>query len=212
VVLDGVPGDPADPAGTQIIFGDHDGVLMATEIAYVRGTCDACGAYGKYALGGWVYTADFDDIVATDRSGQPVRRGGTHGMYGLAEQTVFREATDSNQGLALFVRLGFADTRVHQVGVYSGGGLVYTGLLPQRSEDCLGFGVAAAHNSSRFGRIRRIAGRAVEEAEVALELTYWAALTPWFALQPSLQYIINPSTEPTIADAVVFGLRFAVAF
>ena len=212
VVLDGVPGDPTDPNGTQIIFGANDGVLVTTEIAYLRGGQDASVAYGKYALGGWLYTADFDDLIKTDAAGQPARRGGSHGLYGFAEQTVFRETADLNQGLAVFVRLGLADTKVNQFRGYTGGGGVYTGLLPRRPTDRFGLGVAAVHNSGRYQRFRRNAGRPVDGAEVTLELTYRAELTPWFAVQPNFQYVINPSTEPTLANAAVFGLRFEVAF
>lgn len=113
-------------------------------------------------------------------------------MYGLAEQTVYREAIDPCQGLAIFV-CG-ADTRINQFGVCIGVGLVYTGLLSWHPED--GFGTAAAHNGDRFRRIRHAAGRAVENAKIALELTSRAVFTTWRALQPGLQYITNPASLP----------------
>ena len=208
-VLDGVSGDPDDPGGTQVIFGAHDGVLVASELAYLREPQALSGGDGKYALGAWVYSDGLDEN-GTD--GRAACCGGAYGLYGLAEQVVYRHPTDPRRELALFVRLGFADARVHQFGVYTGGGLVYTGLLSWRPEDRCGFGIAAAHNSGRFRRIRRAAGQAVTDAEIALELTYRAGLTAWWAVQPSLQYIVNPGTQPGLADAVLVGLRFEVAF
>ncbi len=208
-VLDGVSGDPDDPGGTQVIFGAHDGVLVASELAYLRETQALSGGYGKYALGAWVYSDGLDENGTVGRA---ACCGGAYGLYGLAEQVVYRHATDPRRELALFVRLGFADARVHQFGVYTGGGLVYTGLLSGRPEDRCGFGIAAAHTSGRFRRIRRAAGQAVTDAEIALELTYRAGLTAWWAVQPSLQYIVNPGTQPGLADAVLVGLRFEVAF
>ena len=59
------------------------------------------------------------------------------------------------------------------------------------------------------GRTRR-SGQA--DAEIALELTYRAGLTAWWTVQPSLQYIVNPGTEPGLANAVLVGLRFEIAF
>ncbi len=208
-VLDGVSGDPDDPGGTQVIFGAHDGVLVASELAYLREPQALSGGYGKYALGAWGYSDGLDE---NRTGGRAACCGGAYGLYGFAEQVVYRHATDPRRELALFVRLGFAEARVHQFGVYTGGGLVYTGLLSGRPEDRCGFGVAAAHNSGRFRRIRRAAGQAVTDAEIALELTYRAGLTAWWAVQPSLQYIVNPGTQPGLADAVLVGLRFEVAF
>ena len=42
----------------------------------------------KFALGGWFYTTDLDDLSERDSAGNPVERNGTHGIYGLAEQLV----------------------------------------------------------------------------------------------------------------------------
>jgi carbohydrate-selective porin OprB len=66
-VLDGVPGDPADPGGTVVRFGEDDGVLVASEVGvYLGGDSPARAAVvdrtidvdapGKLALGAWTYT------------------------------------------------------------------------------------------------------------------------------------------------------------
>ena len=208
-VLDGVAGDPDDPGGTQVVFGAHDGVLVASELAYLFDVHAAAGRYGKYALGAWVYSDGPDD---GGTAGRAACCGGAYGLYGLAEQVVYRHVTDPRRGLALFARLGFAEARVNPFSVYTGGGLVYTGLLSRRPEDRCGLGIAAAHHSGRFRPTRRAAGHAVADAEIALELTYRAGLTAWWTVQPSLQYILNPGTEPGLADAVLVGLRFEVVF
>jgi len=208
-VLDGVAGDPDDPGGTQVVFGAHDGVLVASELAYLIDVHAAAGGYGKYALGAWVYSDGPDD---GGTAGRAACCGGAYGLYGLAEQVVYRHVTDPRRGLALFARLGFAEARVNPFSVYTGGGLVYTGLLSWRPEDRCGLGIAAAHHSGRFRRTRHAAGHAVADAEIALELTYRAGLTAWWTVQPSLQYIVNPGTEPGLDDAVLVGLRFEVVF
>lgn len=72
-------------------------------------------------------------------------------------------------------------------------------------------GIAAAHNGSRFGRARAIIDQPVEDAEVTIELTYRAPLSPWLAVQPDLQYVINPGTEPDLANALVATARFELS-
>ncbi|MFM9912440.1 MAG: carbohydrate porin [Methylophilaceae bacterium] len=37
-------------------------------------------------------------------------------------------------------------------------------------------------------------------------------IMPWLALQPNLQYIINPNMDPTIKNAWVLGLRTEIEF
>ena len=144
---------------------------------------------------------------------EPVSRfvgRGTFGLYGFAEQTVLREQQDPSQGMALFIRLGIADSRVNRFGLYTGMGVVYTGLFPQRPDDQLGFGMAALYNSHRFRRARRIAGQPMASAEIEYEVTYRVGILPWLTVQPSLQYVINPNTEKAIPDAFAIGLRFEI--
>jgi porin len=43
-------------------------------------------------------------------------------------------------------------------------------------------------------------------------VTYFAQLNSWLALQPDLQYVIHPNTDPQLRDAVVVHLRFEVTF
>ena len=94
------------------------------------------------------------------------------------EGELFREAEQRTQGLSAFLRLGFADPKVNQIGAYVGGGLVYTGLIPGRGEDVTGFGVSVAMNGKKFKDAQRLAGSPVDNQEVALEWTYRLQLFP----------------------------------
>ena len=51
-----------------------------------------------------------------------------------------------------------------------------------------------------------------ERQEVDIEATYRAQITPYFAIQPTVQYIDNPSMDSTIKNAWVIGSRFEVEF
>ncbi len=211
-VFDGVPGDPSDPQGTQIQFNSGDGVLIATEVGFLPGELKESAPAGKFALGSWVYTSRFDDLLDVDAAGNPVRHRGNFGIYGLAEYNVYREKDDPEQGLSVFGRLGYADADVNRLQYYLGAGLSYTGLIPHRDKDRLGFAAAAAFNGGKFKQAQLNAGIPVDSAEVNLELTYRVELTPWLVLQPDLQYIINPATNSAVNNAFLAGMRWEVSF
>ncbi len=206
-VLDGVPGDPNHPRRTTIRLGGGDGVLLTAEADYVD------GAGTKLAIGAWRFTAGFDDVSATDAAGDPLRRSGNHGIYMLGERMIRHEPRHPEQGLVVYARLGFADSDVNQFSNYIGAGAVYTGLLPGRDEDRLGLAVALARNGEPFKDALRAAGARVFDQEIIIELTYHAQVTPWLAVQPDIQYVMDPGagTNGDLDDALVVGLRFELS-
>jgi porin len=55
--------------------------------------------------------------------------------------------------------------------------------------------------------------------ETVLEATYYCHLTPWWTLQPDLQYVINPgagipggSATKSLKDALIGGIRAIIVF
>ena len=175
VVADGVPGDPPDDHNTMSVkLRKKDGILFTTEAAYYVGKPDSqqTGRQGvgaerprrlvlrrlgraaalqydaKFALGGWFYTTDLDDLSERDSAGNPVERNGTYGIYGLGEMLIYGEQGLGEQGLWLFGEAAYANPKVNRFSHYFGGGLVYKGLIPGRDSDQTGFGFAIARNSS----------------------------------------------------------------
>ncbi len=213
-VYDGVPGDPndAEPEGVEVHFEDGDGVLVVSEVGFLPGELKEDAPYGKVAVGSWIYSAEFSDLKETDAAGNPLQRDGNFGVYALGEYTAFREAEDKDQGLALFARFGFANPHINQLQYYFGSGLAYTGAIPTRDEDKIGIAVAAAFNGQEFYDVQKQAGARVDQAEVDVELSYRAQITPWFALQPDIQWIRNPGTDPALKDAFLLGSRWELSF
>ena len=207
VVLDGVPGDPNHPRRTTIRLGNGDGALIAVEADYED------GAGTKLALGAWHFTARFDDVFATDAAGDPLRQSGNQGVYMLGERMIYHEPGNPGQGLVVYARLGFADSDVNQFSNYIGAGAVYTGLLPGRVEDQLGLALAIARNGGPFKDALRAAGARVFDQEIIIELTYHAQVTPWLALQPDIQYVVDPGAGANgdLDNALVVGLRFELS-
>lgn len=223
-VLDGSPGDPADPERSRFALGDGEGALIAWEVGYTRAAPGVVAVLDeppsrvqeggrrigrgrtvqrlrtKLALGGWSYTGDFD---SWDPEKPPAK---SWGLYLLGERLIYK-GPEGESGLSMFGRAGTARDRVNRLGLYLGGGAVYTGLLPDREEDVVALGVAHARNGSPFVRARRLAGEPVERAETVVEFSYKAQLDETFQLQPSLQWVLNPGMEPGVENALVFGLR-----
>jgi porin len=207
-VLDGVPGDPqGEHAGSgYFALNRDDGVFCIGEAGYLAGAEErSAGPYTKIGLGGWLHSADVDRIGGG-------RRDGHFGMYLLGERAVHREPQDPGRGLAAFARVGFADSEVNAVGFYAGGGLAYTGLFRRRREDRLGLGVAAAVAGDEFEEASEAEGTPLSGAEVAIELTYRMQLTPWLAVQPDIQYIVDPGFDEDVGNALALGTRVEVAF
>lgn len=208
-ILDGVPGDPEHPRRTAIKLSGRDGALLVGEVDYRD---DAT----KAGIGVWQYTSRFDGIDAGD-AGTGRRRADNRGAYLLVEHRLIRAGgaradDDVQPGLAGWLRLGFANSRVNPIGHYVGGGLVYTGLLRAKRDDRIGVTFAHAAFGAPYRRVAVAAGTPSDQAETVVELTYRTPLSPWLTVQPDVQYVINPGGNPAYRDALALGLRFEVGF
>lgn len=207
-VFDGVPGDPDHPHGTHVRLGHGDGTLAIAEFAYSRKP----GEHGvnKLAFGTWRYTMRFDDFIATDAAGDPLKRRNA-GAYVHGERTLWRFNVDGSRGLDGFLRLGTASSDVNQMDMALGAGILVRGPSASRPKDEFSFGIAAEHNSHRWRQAQRDAGEPDPAAEVAYELTYRAPVNAWLAVQPDLQWLRNHGATPR-KNAVMLGLRFDLRF
>jgi len=201
-VLDAVPGDVDHLNGTHINLDENDGELWVAEAGYTPS-----GA--KLAVGKWYYSEKFDHQTLVDSNGDPLKKH-SQGAYIIGEKQVYHEQGD--QGLTLFGRLGFANGSVNQFDYAWSAGMVYTGLFPSRDEGQLGFAMTGAHNGNEFKDASFAAGTPVDSAETTFELTYSDKITPWLAVQPDVQYLVNPGTDKTIDNALILGTRLTVNF
>jgi porin len=236
-------GDPAgsgvgnpqlrNASGTSFRIGD--GVFAIVEAAYALNQAkDATGLPGTYKLGAWYNSQTFADqrfdkaglsLANPASSGIARQHNGDYGIYAVADQMVWRKDESGDQGLGVFLRLSGSPDDRNLIDFYADGGVTYKGLIEGRDDDVLGLGIAYAHISGTATDLDRDAqifgnpARPLRDDETAIELTYKAQLSPWWSLQPDLQYIIhpggnipNPVTGRVIPDAFVAGLRTTVAF
>ena len=187
-ILDGVPGHPSRPKRTAIKLGGGDGALLIGEI-------EAPLPEGKLLFGHWSYTAHFDDFASGSARGND-------GWYVRGEHRLTHETAQPDQGLSGFFRLGIANGRFNTFGSFASAGLNYKGPIKGRDKDQMGIAVATAFTSSRY----RLTVPS-DKSEVAFELTYRASVADWLSVQPNVQYVINPGANPSLRNAIAFGLR-----
>jgi porin len=150
-------------------------------------------------LGAWGFTETRPAIETDSGSGHE------YGAYVSAERRV-------NRQLAWYARYGAANATVARIGRYAGAGIVFTGeLLPGR-DDAVGLAIAHARNGEPYRRSQQAMGGASNAAETAYELTWRIPVGAHVALQPDVQYVDEPDTNPAIEDALVVMLRVEAVF
>ncbi|MCB1128109.1 MAG: carbohydrate porin [Verrucomicrobiae bacterium] len=92
-------------------------------------------------------------------------------------------------------------------------------MLPGRDDDALALGciyVAASEDRRRQERDDRdfngVPITHLSDYELVLELTYAAWITPWWYVQPDVQWVAHPGGSGANEDAWIIGLRTGLTF
>lgn len=168
---------------------------------------------GRYSIGAWemsdsngMSVAENVDYAASTINYNNFNRN--YGVYAQFEQMVYKENKDDEndmQGLVVFGQFGMSPSNRNDMSRYVGGGLHYIGPIPKRDKDRAGIAVASGTFASRLGDITSQIGN-----ETAIEAFYRIQVTPWFYLQPDVQFIMNPSGY--YSNSVAIGLRTVITF
>ncbi|HML95861.1 MAG TPA: carbohydrate porin [Thermodesulfobacteriota bacterium] len=194
-VYNASPGTTKNPRfDGHIDFSFGDGAILIAEAGFTPGGEESGDAY---KAGVYYDTGKFNDIAEDGKT-----ETGNYGFYAFAEQMVYRESMDGGQGLTLWAGGTLApDEEINTFPYFLSGGMLYEGLIPGRDNDVAAFGAA-------YGILSRdIEG---QDFEIALEWTYAYQLYPWLALQPDVQWIINPGGTGEIPDALVAGVQVSL--
>ncbi len=189
-LFEGTPGDPNHPGRTTFANTGDDGVLGVLEARYHLTADFVLGA------GAWRYSSSFDAI-------DPARGkvSGNAGYYAIADGLLYAAPEGDKAGLSGWLRVGFADDRINAFDAVVSGGLVYTAPFG-READQAGISFVTAH----YGAPARRVG-SLNAAESDIEATYSFNVDSHITVLPDVQYVISPSGDPTLADALVVGSR-----
>ena len=168
------------------------------------------GMPGQFKAGAWFQTGQYADVLAGSTA------AGNSGYYFIIDQMLVRESAEvvpgqnssgknfkesvsvakPDQGLGWFSRMGFAPSDRNFVDYYFDAGFTYKGLVPWRDDDTVGvaFGYAQLSSGAQGGIASD--GGTPAGAEMALEVTYQAAITPFFIMQPDVHTSLIPAVRP----------------
>ncbi len=218
-IMDAVPGDPADPRGTHIKLSSEEGALLIFQAninlgkeLYIskRGNVRRAGTvrrraigrgyetpnFNQLIIGAWRYTADFETFGEV-----PQKERGNQGAF-IAYQRYFYLNADQTKHITAFARLGVAEDSFNQFGAAISGGIV-TVMPVLKHNDEMGIAFSTAINGDAYLAQTVREGFNYDRAETNIELTFNHRLLPYIALQPSIQFVINPGTDPDLNNATV---------
>ena len=161
---------------------------------------------GTYRFATWFTTLSTLEIVASTNN-DPKEYGDNYGVYMLIDQPVYLEpsATDSSgEGLTMFFEYSWAPESRNQINQYFSTGAMYTGAIPTRDSDEIGFAVTYMSPSDN------VRPDDVTRNQANFELFYKANITPWLYVQPDVQWLRNVGGADT--NAVVVGARVGITF
>lgn len=199
-VIDAVPGDPGYTGRSRWHLSQSEGLLYAVELT--RSTDSAW----QFSMGHWRYSEPAAGLLPASkgRGDEP-----NHGSYLGAE--FGPRPGHAGAVWRAFLRAGIANEEVntwsHHVAV---GAVVDTSVLGPRGSS-LGIAASEARLGGSEQRVRQRRGVRQPAYERNVELTWRLPVGPYFALQPDLQYIVNPGVAPGRRDALVLGLRVELA-
>jgi porin len=117
------------------------------------------------------------------------------------------------QGLGSFGTFLYSlDDKANQMDYYFSVGFVYTGLLPRRTRDKTGLAFSKGWFSDELKTPRRAAGLPIKHHEAVLELNHKFELGRGIDFQPDIQYVIDPTGNKEINEALLVGAKIAIQF
>ena len=226
-VLDGIPNDPANPKRTAIKFNKGDGIFSIAEIGLMpqesghaftstsgpkAASPEAPEKYSgvsKYAIGVWRYSTRVNDQLDVDASGAALPRR-SQGAYVLGERTLFSLGGEGRD-FGVFARHSWSDGDSIALDRMLNLGVRLRGPFASRPDDVLAIGWTQSRLSPKYRTVQSAAGTDTANNETAVEITWRAAITPYFALQPVVQSIRNPGGASNASRANIIGLRVEIA-
>jgi porin len=189
-----------------------------------------------YKLGMWYDTKRFNDLrvdseglslADPNSTGVPLRHSGDYALYAVADQMVWRDEEEPDRTVNVFLRaMGTPDEDRNLVDFSLNAGFVVHEPFLGRDDDTFGIGMGLAKVGSHASALDRDTSAfsgtftPVRDSETFIEVTYQYQVTPWWQLQPDIQYVFNPgggladtnNPDKRIGNEAVLGMRTNVQF
>ncbi|MGA2043399.1 MAG: carbohydrate porin [Roseiarcus sp.] len=237
-------GDPQMRNPSGVSFPLNGGALAIAELQFAypsAGTlvkADEADPLGRtYKIGVWYDTESFADLhydnaglsLANPASdGVAASHRGNYAFYAVADQMIYRFADDPDRNISVFVRPMFTPLQDRNLISFSlNAGLTLHEPFFGRDDDTFGLGVDFArvsNSATGFDLDTAFYNPGVyspaRHNETVLEATYQYQVTPWWQIQPDIQYVITPgggivnpdNPAQRIRNETVLGLRTNITF
>jgi porin len=231
----------ANPSGTS--FPLNGGVLLIAEMQYSYpslGTmlyADQPEPLARlYKLGIWYDTESFADqqfdnmglsLANPASNGAPLDHHGDFGLYAVADQLVWVDPKETDRTINVFARVMGAPQANRNLITFSlNAGVTFHEPFLHRDDDTFGIGMGFTKVSGNASQLDEATAAFTNSfvprrtSETFLEVTYQYQVTPWWQMQPDIQYIFNPGggvanpNAPTnkVGNELVLGLRTNILF
>ena len=152
---------------------------------------------GGLSVGGWYHTGNFDRFDGGSEEH-------ASGFFATLHQVLWQDP-GTERSVELGLQYGWGDPDLSEVEHQIGIGCVMQAPISSRQSD--EFGVYFS-----WVDLSDAPGAGFGENESGVDAYYAIALHPNATLRPEVQYIINPSGDPSIEDALVLGVRVELTF
>jgi porin len=236
-------GDPQmrNPSGTS--FPLNGGVLIMGEIQYAYpslGTmlyADQPEPMARlYKLGFWYNSENFDDLAVDNTglslansasNGLPLSHHGNFSVYAVMDQMLWIDPHENDRTISFFARaMGAPQQDRNLISVSINAGFTFHEPILHRDDDTAAIGMGWAKLSQSASALDMATGAftgsftPVRTSETYLEATYQIQVTPWWQVQPDIQYVFNPGggilnpnvPGATIKNELVLGIRTNILF
>lgn len=201
-IYDGNPLDlDADPYSTDFTISSNEGYMTFGEL-HLNTTISQLT--GSYKIGFFKHSADFVDITDAEKIYK-----GNFGVHLIAEQFIYQESNNEDQGLGLFFKSGYAPDSKNLNDFFLALGANYYGIFANRDHDVLGLALAHASISNQLVHSNP---EKYLPHETTIEFTYSAKIIDYFTVKPDIQYILNTGADAALNDTIVGILRFEISF
>src|SRR5262245_39525010 len=212
-------GDPAlkAPGSDGVDFSFRGPAFVIGEVGYRRNYGAAApGLPGNVKLGAY-FNGGNAPVFDAGAAGQTAQA--RYGFYVVGDQALARWGDPAEKRhLGAFVSFVCApDQRVNAVPYFFDAGMVAYGVLPRRPRDFVACGVAYGSYSSDLRRVEEARALAdatvsVQTFEMTVEWSYGCTVRPGLLVQPTLQWIINPSGNRAIPNSLATGVNVVLVF
>jgi porin len=237
-------GDPQIENSSGTAFPLSNNLLAIAEIQYAYPALgamvdpDAVEPLARtLRLGAWYDGQRFaDERFGTDglsladpaSNGDPRMHRGDFAIYGVADQMIYRDSDDADRTISAFVRaMGTSQSDRNLIDFSLNTGLVMHDPWFHRDDDSVGIGICYGRVSDRAAQLDRDTANSslngfnpMQSDETVIEATYQYSVTPWWQIQPDIQYVFNPGggianpkdPDERVHNELVFGVRMNILF